>query len=738
VSARPHLRALAARLGITEGYRSALDERWVETSDTTRAALVSAMGWPGDDERTAEESLHALLAEERTRPLDPERVVVWNAESARVLAPGWPEGAPTRIRYQLALGDSSDPADQAGRTRPIEGWIERGGTLSLPSLEGPGVHSLRLRLAWPGGEAEALQRLFAVPDRCIDVDERVGPAGAFGLWTQLYLARSERNWGFGNFGDLASILDWAAESGAAFVGLNPLHALASPPSSPCPYLPQSRLYRNPLYLDPECTPEWERSSAAHRVAGSLREDIEKLRRADRLDIDAVEEVLRPVQVALHAEFVRTDRDRGTPRGRAYARYRAQEGEALAQFATFRALADHLGTQGVPGDWPCWPEAFRDPESPAVDAFQRAHAEEIDFHAWVQFELDRQLAGLGDRARELGLPIGLYTDLALGSGAGGSDVWAHARLFARGVTVGAPPDAFSQAGQDWSFPPLAPGRLAEGGFSFWWRLVDGALAHAGALRLDHALGLRRLFWIPEGAPASEGAYVTYPEPDLLGLLALGSHRHGALVIGEDLGTVPEGFSDGLQEHGVLSSRVMLFERDGNGFHPARRIPRHCLVTANTHDLPPLAALQGEDDLSLRRRAGQLPDDDALAHAIEERRNDREALARRLREEGSLVGEIGQDERATEALVTATTRFLCATPAALVGLSVDDLVGEREPVNLPGVASDRHPSWTRRQRIGLERIAQSPIARAALAAVPGARRSPTTPRGEARSARSTTPK
>lgn len=721
MSHRGRLRALANRLGVTGGYRSAIDERWVETPDTTREALVTAMGFACDSERAAEDSLRGLEGRARGRLLAPERVVRWDPDRSPLVVPSWPADAPPRVRYEVELELAPDDPD--GKSLAGDGWLERGESAVLPRRPGPGVHRLRLRLAWPGGAAESSQELFVVPGRCVDVESRVGPAGAFGLWTHLYLLRSATSWGFGHFGDLGRLVDEASRMGAAFVGLNPLHALESPLESPCPYLPQSRLYRNPLYLEPERIPEWGESGEARALARDRRAAIETLRAADRLDAAAVERTLDPVLRALHAEFSRRHRDRETERGRAYARYLAREGESLANFATFRALGRHFRSQGLPEDWRRWPDGHRRPEGPEVEAFRRAHAEEIDFHSFLQFELDRQMSGLAQRSRERGLPIGLYTDLALGSHAGGSDVWAHGALFARGATVGAPPDAFSQQGQDWSFPPLVPGRFAEGGFGFWWRLVDGALSHAGALRIDHALALRRLFWIPEGAPASEGAYVAYPERELLGLLALASHRRDALVIGEDLGTIPEGFSEGLQERGVLSSRVMVFERDRQGFHPARSFPRRCLLTANTHDLAPLAALQDEEDLLLRRRVGQLPDDASLEREVRQRRDDRTALARRLREEGGLEGDIEPGEENTVALVAATTRFLCRSPAALVGLALDDLAGEREPINLPGVPPERHASWTRRSRLALEQIGAGPIARAALAAVPEGRRAPT---------------
>jgi hypothetical protein len=479
MSARPNLRALAARLGIANGYTSALDQRWVETRDSTREALVHALGHPAEDERRAAESLAALDAAARRTPLARERVVTWNHPDAARLPVRWPAEAPARARYELEAVDPEGGVERAG------GEIERGAPLPWSGPSGPGLGRVRLRLGWPGGEANAEQTLYAVPERCIGLDERLGDRGAFGLWTSLYLLRSDRNFGFGNFADLESLLDWAAREGAAFVGLNPLHALASPPRSPCPYLPQSRLFREPLYLDPLRTPEWDASPQTRRLADAAAGPLAALRSAERLDVGAVEAALRPIWRALHHTFVRDAQRGASERGRAFDRFVSGQGRALEDFVTFRALAEDRVARGLSDDAGDWPAEWRDPRSAAVEAFRRSHADALAFHRWIQFELDRQLGGLADRARKLGMPIGLYTDLALGSHAGGSDVWANGALFARGVTVGAPPDAFSQAGQDWSFPPLDPTRLEDGGYGFWWRLVDGALAHAGALRLPKA-------------------------------------------------------------------------------------------------------------------------------------------------------------------------------------------------------------------------------------------------------------
>ncbi len=572
----------------------------------------------------------------------------------------------------------------------------------------------------------ALARLGPAPDeaatrreRCVTAEERLGERRAFGVWTQLYSVRSARNWGFGHLGDLAEIARRAGREGAAFVGTGPLHATTHRRERFCPYAPVSRLFRDSLFLDPERIPEWEACGRERLRAGAppLEQRVARLRAAAHLEPEECEAALFEVLAALHESF---RNERGTiadARRRAYAQYRAARGQALEDFATFAVLADERERAGEGRDWRAWPAGLRDARSDAVRAFREQRAGKVELHAWAQFELDRQLEAVSAEGRRAGLGIGLYTDLALGSVWAGSDTWSRPERFVRGVSVGAPPDRFAPLGQDWRFPPLDPHALRADGCAFFEQLLDANLAHAGALRLDHAFGLRRLFWIPEGASAAEGAYVRYPEAPMLGALARASRRHAALVIAEDLGTAPEGFSDEIQRWGVLCSRVLLFERDARGFRPASRYPQGCLVTANTHDLSPLAALAGDADLVLRRRVGQLPDDEALAAARAERRAEQQALHARLRGDGLLGAASPSD---SEPLAAGVTAFLCATPCRLVGLSLDDLGGEVEPLNLPGVASDRHPSWVRRMRKPVEKLFDDSRARRMLAVVPADRR------------------
>jgi 4-alpha-glucanotransferase len=354
------------------------------------------------------------------------------------------------------------------------------------------------------------------------------------------------------------------------------------------------------------------------------------------------------------------------------------------------------------DWRQWPEGLRAPDSPAVAAFQAAHADRVDYHRWLQFEMQRQLATVSARARALDMDVGVYQDLAIGTSRGGSDTWSYPELFLTGASIGAPPDPYAATGQVWGLPPMDPRVLRQQRYRYWIQLLRRALEHTRALRLDHVLGLFRSFWIPDGQTGMDGAYVRFPSHDLLGILALESVRHDALVVGEDLGTVPEEVPPTLKKWGVLSSKVLLFERDEHGFKPARRYPALALATADTHDMAPLAGFWNESDIARRAQVGLLPTPSAVRRAKAERAKDKRALLRLVKLPPPAHYEEAHFPRK---LAGAVHDFLCSTASNLVGLSLDDLTGETEPVNVPGVGPDKHPSWRRRTRMTIEEVSWS---------------------------------
>ena len=348
-----------------------------------------------------------------------------------------------------------------------------------------------------------------------------------------------------------------------------------------------------------------------------------------------------------------------------------------------------------------------------------HAERVDYHRWLQFECERQLGEVAEVARRRGLTIGLYQDLAIGTSPAGSDVWSNPDLFVQGASVGAPPDPYAASGQNWGLPPIDPRALRRDAYRYYIRLLRTGFRSAGALRIDHVMGLFRLFWIPEGMTGKQGAYINYPSRELLGILALESVRHRALVVGEDLGTVPKEVPAALAKWGVLSSKVLYFEREKRGgFKAADRYPPLSFATANTHDLATLAGFWRGRDVELRVQHGLVEPGESASAAATERMREKEALVRRLRSSGMLpVSEraprgSGTDLAWEHMLRQAVHTFLCSTPAVIVGLSLDDLAGEVESVNLPGVGPDAHPSWRRKMQMSLEEITTSSQVRSAV--------------------------
>ncbi|HSG82064.1 MAG TPA: 4-alpha-glucanotransferase, partial [Gemmatimonadota bacterium] len=625
-----------------------------------------------------------------------------------------------RVAYEAQITTEDGVAwEYAGRVTPRTGADTA--NLRLPSEAGAGYHQLRVEVGGIGTAGEST--LIVAPSSCLTVSELLDKRRRFGIWHHLYRVRSRSNWGAGDLGDLRDLVEWSGKLGAAFVGLNPLHALRNRGDDISPYSPVSRLFRNELYIEIAAIPELAGCDEARSWLESRehREALARASAADRVLYKQVMSLKKPVLDLLHREFVQRHGGGDTDRGREYRRYLERNGKALSDFATFIELEAHFEAQGLV-DWRKWPAAYRDPNSVEVEAFRQERGAQIDRHRWVQFELDCQLDSVAGSARESGLEIGLYGDLAIGSAPNGSDTWAFPGLFLAGASIGAPPDDYSLEGQDWGLPPLDPRRLRVDGYRYWIILVRNALRRMGALRIDHVMGLLRQYWVPAGRPATEGAYVRYPVRDLLGVLALESRRAGALVIGEDLGTVPRGFPALLSRWGILSSGVLYFERDAGGGYraPSRYSPR-AMVTANTHDNPPLLGFWKDRDLELRHAAGELQAPGALDEAKTDRKHEREALVRRLRREGCLDSTRVGDPY--PALAAAVHSLLAKTPAPLVGASLDDLCGESDPINLPGIQLDRYPSWSRRQRRSLEELKRDDgVARALGGLRERARRAP----------------
>ncbi len=694
---RPALTRLAEAEGILPSY---VDNCRVTrtTKDETSVALLAAMGIDASDEAAARQALDERQARSEEHLMDPVLVRRVNAAECRRIAVSVPATLVNRTleyRIELRREDGATIHEEGrARKRPDRNTV----TLPIPKSD-IGYHQLQIALSCDGVQREDSSPFIVCPDSCLKF-EAVCRGRRFGIWTHLYTVRGRKDWGVGDLSDLDELVRWAEECGAAFVGVNPLHTLNNRDGDISPYSPVSRLFHNPLYIDVAAIPDLEDDPEARALIRSrdYMDALLRLQERTHVDYAGVMELKNRAFESLHKTFVGKHLSSGSRRGRDYAEFLERKGDALDDFATFVVLARHLRREGHPNPQ-SWPLPYRDPRSDAVDTFRRDRWVEIDRERYLQFEFDRQLRGVAGTASRL--PIGLYGDLAIGTAGSGSDPWAFPGSFLDGVTLGSPPDAYSTGGQDWGFPPLDPRQLKGSGYRYWILLLHNALEHVGALRIDHVMGLFRQYWVPKGRPATEGAYVRFPASDMLGILALESHRNRAIIVGEDLGTVPRGLPSRLARWGILSSSVLYFQRDRRGgFRPSKDYSRRALVTANTHDHPPLAGYWRGRDLDLRHQAGELTGPAELDAAREDREMERRALTRRLKAEGCLPSD--DLDLTPDRLCTAVYRFLSRSPAPLVGVWLDDLAGETDPLNLPGIGLDRYTSWSRRAGITLERL------------------------------------
>ncbi|MCT9010737.1 4-alpha-glucanotransferase [Streptomyces rhizosphaerihabitans] len=670
---RTPLSRLAELHGVAPFHNPSPD-RTVAAPDTALVAILAALGVDASTPDAVRAALALHEAETAGRLLPP-TLVCWGG-----LAPAELAGLPDATRLRITT--------------------EQGETRTSPDRLPPGVHTLHAT-APDGRTADA--HLVVAPTRL-----PAPPGRTYGLLVQLYSLLSRRSWGMGDLGDLAELTAWAGRAlGAGFVQVNPLHAaVPGEPADPSPYRPSSRRFPDPVHLRVEDIPEYPYAEDRDRLrtvldrAEQLRESV--LRKGALIDRDAVWDLKREALESVRAVPL------GPGRQAAYADFLAEEGQALEDHATWCALAEVYGS-----DWRNWPAALRDPRSSGTARARGELMDRVDFHSRLAWLTDAQLARAQRSARDAGMVVGLVHDLAVGVHPDGADAWAQQEHFAAGMSVGAPPDAFNARGQDWGLPPWRPDRLAASGYAPYRRLLRALLRHAGALRIDHVMGLFRLWWIPQGQPPTEGSYVRYDAEAMLAILVLEASRAGALVIGEDLGTVEPGVRETLQERGVLGTSVMWFERDwdGDGLPlPPDSWRADCLATATTHDLPPTAARLTGEHVELRDRLGLLTgslDEERAAAAADTR--EWLALLSRL---GLLRGANGGGPAsAEEAEIQAVHRFLLRTPAHLIGVWLPDGVGDRRPQNLPGT-SDEYPNWrlpiadAEGRPVTLEELAASP--------------------------------
>ncbi|MDE8589135.1 4-alpha-glucanotransferase [Arthrobacter sp. NQ4] len=647
------------------------------------ATLIKVLAALGVEAHT-NQHIEAALAEVELAPwrrMLPAAVVIKQGEPAQVPV-HVRDGATASLTIALEGGAGSREAVQQDiwiQPREVDGVSTGRATFSLPEDLPLGWHTLHAESE--GATASAV--LVVTPARLATakpLEERRG----WGLATQLYSVRSKRSWGIGDFADLADLAAISGARGADYVLVNPLHAAEPvPPVQPSPYSPSTRRFFNPLYIRIEAIPELAYLRPRKRAAlEKLHEEVAGLNRDGvRLDRDAVYAAkLQALEMLYHTR-------RSPSRQAAFEEFCRISGSGLDDFALWSAIREDL----APGD-PLWVDPACAIGTPEAEALREKLADRIGFHRWLQWICDEQLENAQQAALRSGMRLGVVHDLAVGVDHNSADAWTLGRVLAPNTSVGAPPDMYNQQGQDWGQPPWHPARLAEAGYEPFRNMLANVLRHAGGIRVDHILGLFRLWWIPIGNAPGDGAYVRYDHEALIGILALEAHRAGAVVIGEDLGTFEPWVRDYLAARGILGTSILWFEYDGDSPLAPEKYRTQALASVNTHDLPPTAGYLAGDHVGLRSRLG------LLERSEEEERAKHNASLEKmfalLRERGYLseVTAAGPGQQsAEEHTIEALHLLLAQSPSVLLGVALVDAVGERRLQNQPGTTEALYPNW-----------------------------------------------
>lgn len=681
-------------------------------SDPALGELVDRFGistqfydWKGRHTQVGEQTVIAILAEFGVDASTPERA---RAVAQRVRDDHWrrivqpcvvlragqegrvdvhvPAGAPVSLRIVGEDGNDHLPwqVDNWNPDRPIDGRMIGEATFGIPGNLPLGYHELIVTIgthdadgsAADGGiHATATSTIIVTPNR-VGLPRRMGASRVWGYAAQLYSVRSHHSWGLGDLTDLADLCTWSASQGAGYLLTNPLHAAeVAGRMEPSPYLPSSRLFVNPIYIRPELIAEYH---DLDQYDASLIESL----RTTTLDDDpqALLDRDRTWQAKSQALELIHRVDMSASRRMAFTAFRVARGRRLEDFATWCLLSELHGS-----DWHDWPAELHDPHGAAVARVRREHADRIDFHMWLQWIADQQLSTAQSSGTDAGMPVGLICDLAVGVNGSGADAWMLNGLFAREMNVGAPPDPFNQAGQDWGQPPMRPDVLEQMAYAPLREMVSSALRHAGGVRIDHIMGLFRLWWVPRGLGPRHGAYVRYNHEAMVGVVALEAYRAGALVIGEDLGTVEPWVRDHLASRGILGTSIMWFETgpDGRPKQP-QQWREHAMSSVTSHDLPPTSSYLRGDHVELRDRLGLLTE--SVDEERENARRERETWLASLRQQGVLEADEDDPEQVTLAMHTLLTR----TPSKVINATLTDAVGDPRTQNLPGT-EDEYPNW-----------------------------------------------
>jgi len=702
--------------GIDTSYVDAWGKT-VQVSEESKAKLLNAMGYNLGDNADLNDQLAEEWEQSWLAPLNP--VLVVRNNEALIF--------PIRLPIQHVNDEYSitivfeDDKQVSDKIVPSDGKFIQSTEINdseyqeylvqLPQPEKLGYHSLQIKTI--NGDILSEMRLIIAPQRCFIPEDIQNGRRVWGLNVQLYCLRSERNWGVGDFTDLAYLLRQTGLQGAQFVGLNPIHALYPFEADNCsPYSPSSRRWLNLIYLDVTKIETYDHQTVQSLVTSSaFQSALQHVREVDYVDYRGVMHLKLQALNAVFDVFNNQYLKRNTKVNKAFKVFVNEGGESLEMMATYDAIQEQLAAEGKPSwGWPVFPDDMQAFNSPKVKKFKKAHANRIKFFMFLQWQACLQLAQANQVAQDVGMNIGIYRDLAVGVSEGSAEIWGNRDLYVVDASIGAPPDILGPLGQNWGLPPMDPNKLYSQKYQPIIDLLKSNMQSCGALRIDHVMALLRLWWIPKGDKTGNGSYVYYPVNDLLGILALESHRHQSVVIGEDLGTVPDEIRDLLAQNGVYSYRVFFFEQapDGGFFSP-KHYPIQSMSTLTTHDMPTLTGYWHCHDLALGKELGLYPDEDVLEQLHIGRHDNKQQILDSLHGHNAIPEwtDRSVDQMAMHQELNHGMQLHMAKGASsLLCLQLEDWLEMDKPVNVPGTSSE-YPNWRRKLTRNLEQIFTDPV-------------------------------
>lgn len=698
------LKQVAEMANIADSYISAWGEE-ASVSDDTIRRLLASMGY----EVSRDEALLKSAEKKHKKEVLDSVLVVSDGEAIEVPLYLGVSARESEFNWRLET-EQGDIFEGYLQSQIVRDERAEGGPLvfALPSDLPWGYHTLlitRKRRKTPYS-----MTLIITPKACYKQPELEKGKKLWGPSIQLYTLRTQHNWGMGDFGDLKQLVADIASRGGDFVGLNPIHSLfPANPEGASPYSPSSRRWLNILYIDVSSVPEFALSAQAQQQVGSqeFQQRLQKVRETHWVNYSEVANLKMSVLPLLFAEFKTRHLDKQTDRAQAFLNFVEQGGESLLHQAAFDALHVDLHSQDdTVWGWPVFPEKYRHFDNVAVQKYIEEHQDQVHLYMYLQWIADTQISEVQSLADEKGMTVGLYRDLAVGVSDAGAETWADKDNLVQDACIGAPPDVLGPLGQNWGLPPLNPQVLQATAYDAYIKLLRANMKHCGALRIDHVLGLLRLWWIPKGENATQGAYVYYPVKDMLAILALESHRHHCSVIGEDLGTVPDEIVELLRDAGVHSYKVFFFEtsKDDGGFISPKHYAEQSMAALCTHDMPTLRGFWHCDDLKMGREIGLYPDEEQLEGLFADRLKCKQGILDSVAWHGYLPEGVGRDAQLVPMdsyLSEALQLHVAAGSSALLSVQLEDWLEMDKPVNIPGTVNE-YPNWRRKLSMNLDEL------------------------------------